>query len=78
MFLTDITLFMDQFVNLMLSGVTFAFNTLDSFSFHGVTLLDFTLAMILIPTGVAIFIAITKTGKMIGRAERRRGEESDS
>lgn len=78
MFLTDITHFMDQFVNLMLSGVTTVFTTLDSFSFHGITLLDFSLAMILIPTGVAIFIAITKTGKIIGRSERRRGEESDS
>lgn len=56
----DITVFMDWFVTLMGNGVTTTFNILDSISFHQVSLLDFCLAMILVPTGVAIFIAISK------------------
>lgn len=74
MFLVDITGFIDWFVNLMISGVTSCFNILDSITFHGLSLLDFSLAFILIPTGVSIFIAISKTGKVISRHERRREE----
>lgn len=74
MFLVDITSFIDWFVNLMITGVTSCFNILDSVTFHGLSLLDFSLAFILIPTGVSIFIAISKTGKVISRHERRREE----
>lgn len=63
---------MDSFVSMMLSGVSNCFSILDSISFHGVSLLDFSLAFILIPTGVSIFIAISKTGKLIARSERRK------
>lgn len=76
MYLIDITNFMDSFVSLMLTGVTSIFNILDSITFHGLSLLDFSLAFILIPTGISIFIAISKTGKIISRHERRR-EESE-
>lgn len=72
MFLVDITNFIDWFVSTMISGVTSCFNILDSITFHGLSLLDFSLAFILIPTGVGIFIAISNSGKMVARAERRK------
>lgn len=60
MYLVDITVFIDWFINLMASGITNTFNFFDSLTFHGISLLDFCLALILIPAGVEIFIAISK------------------
>lgn len=66
MYLVDLTLFMDTFVQLMINGVNTTFTYLDSFMFHGISLLDFCLAMILIPTGLSIFVAISKVSAGAG------------
>ena len=66
MFLANIEPFVDWFVSLMISGVTTTFTLLDSFSFHGISLLDFILAFILIPTGLSIFVAISKASAGAG------------
>lgn len=72
MYLVDISNFIDWFVNTMISGVTSCFDILDSISFHGLSLLDFSLAFVLIPVGVSILIAIHSSGKMVASYERRQ------
>lgn len=62
MFLTDVSSFMDFFINLLITGVTSCFNILDNITFYGITLLDFFLALLIIPVGLSIFLAVSRIG----------------
>lgn len=68
MFLVNITSFMDWFVSLMTLGITNTFTLLDSITFHGVSYLDFSLALILIGVGITIVIAINKSSSSLARS----------
>lgn len=72
MFLVDITNFMDFFVSLMLSGVSSCFTTLDSITFHGFTLLDFSLAILILPAILSIIISASKSYSLMSRREKRK------
>lgn len=76
MFLVDITIFVDWFITLMGNGINNTFTFLDSLTFHGVSLLDFCLALILIPAGVEIFIAISKVSSGAADLAYRGGKSA--
>lgn len=77
MLLTDVTSFMDSFVSLMLSGVNTCFTLLDSISFHGVSVLDFSLALILIGVGTTILLAINKSAGSFTRSSLSGNRPND-
>lgn len=72
----DISSFISAFFSMILNGIANCFSILDNIqiSSSGVTLLDFSIALVLIPAGLQILLATIKTGKLVGRAERRRKE----
>lgn len=57
----DITNFMTWFLEQFYKLVKFALDTLDSITMFGFSLLDFFLAMILIPIGLNLLVAIRKS-----------------
>jgi len=56
----DITNFMTWFLEQFYNLVKFVLDTLDSITMFGFSLLDFFLAMILIPIGLNLLVAIRK------------------
>ena len=75
----DITNFMTWFFNQCLNSFKLVYDTFDSITFFNISLLDFCIALILIPTGVSILIAIAKNPpieKNNHRKEKRKNEES--
>ncbi len=78
----DITNFMTWFIQQFLNFISWFFTTLDSISMFGFSMLDFLLAMILLPVGVQLFIAIVKvpgreTERALKSSERANRKGSD-
>ncbi len=74
----DITSFMSWFINQCLNLFKFVYDTFDSITFFNISLLDYCIAIILIPIGVSILIAIAKNPpveKNRHRKEKRNSEE---
>lgn len=65
----DITTFIDWFIGLMILGVSNAFNILDSITLHGFSLLDISLAVILISLGITLFINVVHVTGTQARAD---------
>lgn len=72
MFLYDITNFMDSFVSMMLSGVSYTYTTLDNITFHGFSLLDFSLAILILPAILSIIISASRSYSLMSRREKRK------
>lgn len=70
---TDITSFMDSFINLMYSGTVDCIGILDGITFHGISLLDFSLGILLIGCILPIIINFASSGVSSSRgfASRR-------
>lgn len=73
---SDITNFIDSFISLLLTGVISCFNILSDITFHGISLLEFNLAILLIGLGITIFINVVQSGSKQAVAERRNFRES--
>lgn len=74
----DITNFMSWFLDKCLYFFTFVYDTFDSITFLNISLLDYCIAIILIPIGVSILIAIAKNPPINKntREERKKSEKS--
>lgn len=82
----DITNFMSWFLDKCLYFFKFVYDTFDSITFFNISLLDYCIALILIPIGVSILIAIAKNPpinkskrkkhRKRERKERRKGEKN--
>lgn len=73
----DITNFMSWFLNYSLVLFKFFYDILDYITFFNISLLDYCIAIILIPVGVSILIAIAKNPsieKNTHRKEKRKNE----
>lgn len=71
MYLTDITTFVDEFVSFILYMFVVVFGTLDGITFHGISLLDFSLALILLALGITLFINVVHVTGSQARANVR-------
>lgn len=77
--MTDITYFMDWFLDQVVKIFTFVFNTLDSITFWGFSLLDFIITIAIISSMLAVlFTFAPKTSTMITRDERSRHSKKGS
>lgn len=79
----DISSFFNSFLNLMVTGVTYCFNTLDRISFNGVTLLQFCLWVMILSALIPIVFTVVRTqsSKLNSRrssASSRKQESSSS
>ena len=75
----DITNFMSWFLNHTLVFFNLVYSFLDNITFYNISLHDYCIAIILIPVGVSILIAIAKNPpieKNTHRKEKRKNEES--
>lgn len=79
----DITNFIDWFISQFLSLFTFIFNTLDNITFHGVSLLGYSITLILM--GVIIITLTTlpkreklKTGRSLGKNDNSKSNNDDN
>ena len=69
----DISNFISQFVGDMFNLVTYCFSLLDSITFGGFSLLDYTIALFLIALTVPLIVVVVP-GRAVGeirRAERK-------
>ncbi len=73
----DITNFMTWFLEQFYNLVKFVLDTLDSIKMFGFSLLDFILAMILIPIGLNLLVAISKSADN-GAYEYRANKEKEA
>lgn len=73
----DITGFMSWFISIMLFGVSFIFNTLDNIKFAGVTLLEFCIALVLIPIGLSILVAVVKTDYISSKSSKSKSKKEE-
>lgn len=66
--------FLSSFVSIMLSGFQFAFNTLDSIQFSGISLLDFIITVFLIGTVVPLIFTLLRSRRsgVSGRSKKER------
>lgn len=78
----DITSFIDWFISQFINLFTFIYNTLDNVTFHGVSILGYSITLILM--GVIITTLTTlpkreklKTGRSLGRNESNSKSNSD-
>lgn len=63
---------------MIFSFFTFCFNTLDSITMYGFSLLDYLLAMIILPIGVSLFVAIVQNSSVDVRSSGIRGEHEEN
>lgn len=70
--------FLSSFISILTSGFTTFFNTLDSISFAGITLLDFIISIFLIGTVVPLILTTLRSRRNYGgrsKSERRKNNE---
>lgn len=80
--MNDITYFMNWFIDQVVKIFTFTFNTLDSITFWGFSLLDFIIGISVISAMLTVlFTFAPKTSSMITGKERskrsRKGSDND-
>lgn len=73
---TDITNFMDSFVNLMYTGFVGCINILDDITFHNISLLDFSLGILLLGCILPIIINFASSGVSSSRGYASRRARS--
>lgn len=72
----DITNFMNWFLDKCLYFFTFVYTTLDNIIFFNISLLDYCIAIILIPIGVSVLIAIAKNPP-VNKNERKEYRKNE-
>lgn len=76
--MNDITSFFTTFVGILLNGVSWCFNTLDSIIFMGFSLLDFIIALFLLSVAFPLLINIVKSrGNASDRHIDRKGDSNE-
>lgn len=73
---SDITSFIDSFINLMFTGTVDCIDILDSLTFHGISLLDFSLGILLIGCILPIIINFASSGVSSSRGYASRRSRS--
>lgn len=68
----DITSFIDSFIAMMFNGVVDSFGILDSLTFHGISLLDFILGILILGFIIPIIINLVKPSVRTARADYKK------
>lgn len=71
--MNDITPFVNWFLSTMVNLFTFVFNTLDSISFMGITLLDFVLTVFILSVAVPLVITTMRASSYEKRIRHAEG-----
>lgn len=70
--------FLSSFLSIILNGFTTVFDTLDSISFSGISLLDFSISIFLIGTVVPLILTTLRSRRSSsGRSKSERRKNND-
>lgn len=69
--MTDITSGLSQILDIIISGLTFCFNTLDSIGFMGISLLDYIIWLFVLGIILPIIVTLLNSSRSEARSEYR-------